>query len=358
MTLVHVGGAAAQALASARMMQLSDDLLRMCLQIVCSFKGRRERASATSVCSRWRTLMHEVVDRELRDRGSHVSVFNPLLQLASLEQLERQVGVRPARSWQTELAKLMVAAIREQWRLGRAYVDFDEWTDEIEEGYHEGFSDAGFLPEKLQDEERAIASTVRSGIPLEVAQAFHVLSTNASESVFQEGREFAASAYAVYDGLSWMARLQDASHIAPLAYAGLSGAYGLDEDESWNVLKTAVVGQRWRIARVGVFSTACEEAFPDGRDDGFYSSDLDVDETFRSMCQSRDVVCVRSARNDRSGRRSMIKELGNFNSRRDGQCYVLPPAAVVTLTSVQHVWRVLRQTMRCRLFTCEVVFDL
>ena len=100
---------------------------------------------------------------------------------------------------------------------------------------------------------------------------------------------------------------------------------------------------------------AGSESFPVGRTDGLYMHDADSGE---AILLSSNVVCIRSAPNDRSGRHNLIPEVTERPTRADPGAFCLPPYAVVTLVSVQDRWRVRRQTMKCRLFTCEVSFDL
>ena len=69
-------------------------------------------------------------------------------------------------------------------------------------------------------------------------------------------------------------------------------------------------------------------------------------------------TCTPGAPNDRRGRHNLIREVTEQSTRAQPGSYALPPYAVVTLLSVQDTWRVRRQTMKCRLFTCAVTFDL
>ena len=168
----------------------------------------------------------------------------------------------------------------------------------------------------------------------------------------------AASSYAVYDALSTMARLDSTAKIAPLVYKSLKGEYGLTElDESWRVMLNddCRVGCRFVTGRWQSFAGACEDSFPDGRTDGIYEGHF---ETGESEFMGDIVVCIQNTENDGCGRHNLIREVGEVATRKESACFALPPYAVVTVRSVRDSWRVRRQTMKCRLFTCTVTFDL
>lgn len=371
-----------------------DDLLRICLTFHldhgfdcnelrrATWCGYQNCAAAMTVSKRWRQLMRDVVEDKLRSRGAFYAK-NPLLRFVALERLEEQIGLRPTRSWKAEWAELMVATMCEQHRLGRNVledyvlgIDFLHGDQALDDDFLDEVLDANGLPllvgtasesiclqifsspacigDLLEEEAHSVSMMCAAGFPLGLAQAYAVLTTNAREVLFESSR-FGASSYFVYDGLSNMARLQRSTPIAPNVYCHLDGAFGLLESGvEWAAIKTATVGQKWVTSRVGAYGSACEDNFPDGKDDGYYFAS---DDSSKPVLAGRDVVCIRSALDDAGGRHNLIKELGTINTRKQGACFVLPPAAVVTLVSVQHTWRVRRQTMRCRLFTCEVAFE-
>ena len=168
----------------------------------------------------------------------------------------------------------------------------------------------------------------------------------------------AASSYAVYDALGAMARLDLATKIAPLVYISLTGENGLTElDGSWRVMLNddCQAGCRFVTRRLHTFTPAAESLFPDGKTDGIYESHF---ETGEQRFGSEVVVCIHSTQNDRCGRHNLIREVGEVATRSEPACFALPPYAVVTVRSVQDSWRVRRQTMKCRLFTCDVTFEL
>ena len=336
---------------------LGDDLLRACLHCV---PNRRCRTAVMAVCTRWRTMMREVVRDELQRRQITPSPFNPLLQLTTLEWIEDHFGPKPEAHWKDTFGNTMTEAMRLQCNMQRSgWPPGLVWNSEVEEDFREAFATPEFMEEKLELEAREVASSVKAGLSLEQAQAFHVICCNAPEVLFLYSRplmrpEDAVCNYAVYDTLRSMAGLQGAS-IAPAAYCGFTGEYGLHEDAEWvfglNMDGEPEVGRSWVAHRMATFITACEESFPDDLDDGIYHYS-------GATALSSTVVCIQSAPSNSGGRRSLIKEVGSVNTRASGACYLLPPGAIVTLVSVQDTWRVRRKKMRCRLYTCEIVFDM
>ena len=188
-----------------------------------------------------------------------------------------------------------------------------------------------------------------------------MLSAHSAEALFAPSPKFAASAYVIYDCLAAALRLPRAASKCPPVYAGVWGQYGLAEcswqENGWRKMGlNPVVGARFVTETVTSFQAACEHIFPEGKYDGFYLFD-DEDDGWCEQPASADVVCIRCATATSAGRHTLIKENAKV-TREDRDGYVLPPFAAVTLVSIQHTWRVRRQTMRCRLFTCEVTFDL
>ena len=212
-----------------------------------------------------------------------------------------------------------------------------------------------------EDEGEEIADWVKSGLSYDHATAYAVLSSNAGEAVFSP--RFAATAFAMYDAMAAVIRQPRASAVSPPVYSGLSGQYGLLEcpweQDGWrNLTVEPRVGMRFVTSGTSCFRAACEHIFPDGKYDGIY--DMFEDEDEQALVQRRlstDVVCIRCAAPSSVGRHNLFKEIVK-GTRQDRESWVLPPFAVVTLVSIQHKWRVRRQTMRCRLFTCEVTFDM
>ena len=103
---------------------------------------------------------------------------------------------------------------------------------------------------------------------------------------------------------------------------------------------------------------AGEDIFPDGHCHGFYSTDSnELGQSSVTLVDS-DVVCIRSRPNDGGGRHNALREPGLAGTRRSPTAYILPPFSTVTLLSVQHKWKVRRQTMHCRLFTVEITYDV
>ena len=351
---------------------LSDELLVHCLGYV---DRAVELASASAVSPRWRLAARLAAEQQLGPPPPHAhgGDFNLFLQLSTIECLASVLGPRPqSRTWREEYADIMVDEMRELHHLGRFP---DQIWDEAEDVlfFHEMFSAPEYLVNRVR-KDRDIEYGIGSGMPLALSEAFAVLGCDCPLVLFANGRKhLAAASYACCDALSCMARLDVNAAIAPTAYIGLDGAYGLAErDGVWNHLlamdDAAVVGQRFRTARMHTFITACQAHFPDGVTDGIYCDwgDLDVPEGeddlrvpgTNSCLWSHNVVCIRSARNDAGGRHSLIREACTPPSREEGTCYALPPYAVVTVQSVHRKWRVRRQTMACRLITCTVTFDL
>ena len=77
----------------------------------------------------------------------------------------------------------------------------------------------------------------------------------------------------------------------------------------------------------GAFHRAHQAIFPDGCDDGYYHATLNQGLSQPPVFISRDVVCIRCAPNDSSGRHNMIKDL-NVTSRDEPQGWRMPPFAV------------------------------
>jgi hypothetical protein len=336
---------------------LCDELIEACLTLVGSAV---DLATAAAVCSRWRLLVLQVAQQLLEMRVLRkfpAEDFNVLLQLASAERLEAALGVRPTqRRWQDEWTDLMVAEMREAHRLHR--FDTPAWDEAQDEpAYRSAFTPESLL-KRLEEERDGIALAKRCKLPVGHAEAFLVLGHNCGEMLFAPVPDLAASSYAYYDALSAIARLGSASALAPPVYSNLYGQYGLEElDESWrNLFSGALaVGRRFVTRRAHTFVSANAAMFPDGKTDGVYQEDIYTGES--TLC-SHDVVCIRSMPNDGGGRHNPIREAGVKHARYDGACFALPPFTVVDVLSVQNTWRVRRQAMSCRLFTCAVTFDL
>ena len=145
-------------------------------------------------------------------------------------------------------------------------------------------------------------------------------------------------------------------------YCALTGEYSLSElDASWlTLLSDPPIGTRFVTEHMLECSQpACETIFPDGKGDGIYqSSEFGLQDGEDSVFACKDVVCIRSRPNDACGRHNLIKEPDTTASRSATPPYTMPPYAIVTLCSVQHTWRVRRNTMKCRLFTCEVCYEV
>ena len=334
---------------------LNDDELAKCISDVPTVT----LAACSAVSTHWRRLAQQAVENKLAVLAPRPAQenFNQLLQLISLERLQHAIGCRPAHCWHDEWTKFMVMAMHEQCRLGRDYFNGLEWDQQLEDDYREAF-DRASLDEKIETESsQDIALGVGSGMPLAQAQAFILLGVNGSEVLFSPALAMAASSYAWYDAQSTMARLAATAAIAPPAYTGLGGQYGITEiDVSWAALLEMQVGDRFVSHRFHSFTLASEDSFPDGKTDGIYM--FDTDEPASLCLLSSDVVCIRNFRNDRSGRHNLIRDVTTKRTRAEPGFFTLPPYAVVTLLSVKEKWRVRRQQMRCRLFTCAVSFDL
>ena len=331
---------------------LGDDLLVQCLGSLSAVS----LAASDAVCSHWRPAVRQVLVQKLADcvQRPPQEDCNLLLQLMSLERLEETVGKRPQRSWRDEFTEVMVVSMREQHRFNRDYM-MEAWDANVEASYRAVFDLASLDRRIKTDHVEDIALAVRMGMPLALAQAFLVLGVNAHEALFSPRPHLAASSYVYYDALSTMARLKTATAIAPPVYTNLKGQYGLTElDDGWTTLRHMSVGERFVAKCSHTFQASGENCFPDGRADGYYMRDEDGELIYLSD----DVVCIRSAPNDSCGRHNLIREVGEKPSRQEPGCWAMPPFAVVTLISVQDSWRVRRQTMKCRLYTCVVSFDL
>ena len=335
---------------------LNDDELAKCF----SDLPAMALVACSAVSTQWQQLVQLAVEKKLAELAPRPAQedFNQFLQLVTLERLEDAIGSRPDHSWQDEWTEFMVMSMREQCRLGRDFFEGLEWNQELDAVYRLAF-DRESLNEKSEVESsQEIALGVGSGMPFSQSQAFVLLGTNGEEVLFAPHLALAASSYAYYDALSTMARLAAAAAISPPVYCGLDGQYGLTEvDLSWDVLSKMQVGERFVTHRFQSFTVAGESCFPEGKTDGIYMTDVEEAITSISILSSN-VVCIRSAKNDRSGRHNLIRDVTTKRTRAEPGFFSLPPYAVVTLLSVQDKWRVRRQQMCCRLFTCEVSFDL
>ena len=145
-------------------------------------------------------------------------------------------------------------------------------------------------------------------------------------------------------------------------YGSILGQYGLGEvDATWReLLSEPPIGTRIATQDWCFMQPACESLFPDGKCDGLYTPLSDPElEGPEPVWAGADVVCIRSAPNDRCGRHNCVKVPDTSSGARAfTPFYLLPPGAIVTLVSVQDTWRVRRNTMKCRLFTCDVWYDV
>ena len=331
------------------------------LEVLVHLTGE-EAAVVIRTDHRRRRLVGIAVGRTLDARSprpaSWSRLHNPVLQLVSLQRLEKAVGPRPAQSWKDDWVELMVETTRLQHLLLRDFVQGAEWNDVEEMAYREVFARERAFEVMLEEADQEVSDWAESRLPFEHAQAYAVLSSNAGEALFTPSPKFASAAYAMYDALAAIIRQPRASSIAPPVYSGLLGHYGLAEkswENGWRKLcLDPVVGTRLVTESVSTMQAACERNFPEGKYDGIYEFD---EEDGSSHLASTDVVCIRCVADNSAGRHNLFREIVK-GTREDRDCYVLPPFAVVTLLSVQHKWRVRRQTMRCRLFTCEVTFDI
>lgn len=335
-------------------MDLDDDLLAHTLHHL----PAESLAPASGVNASWCQLARRVAGDRLSVRWprppSEAGPCNIILRLVSAARFERAVGMRPSHSWRDEWVELIVEHERRGKERGRSWCD-----DDADIPWDVAYADhIRNHVEPIEDvehhERRSIARWVRLGVKHELAHAFQVITANGAEALFPY--RFPATDCMIYDGFAALARATAAARTSPNVYWHVTGQYGLGEsDAGWRgLLSEPPVGSSFATADFAELQRACETLFPDDKCDGIYGQGFYED----SELYGTDVVCIRSAANDRGGWHNCVQKPDELSSRSHPDVHILPPGAIVTLVSVQHTWRVRRNTMKCRLFTCDVCFEV
>ena len=353
---------------------LPHDLLRSSLRTASALDmGRMSR------CSRlWLQLVDEVAERRLRARRPGLppgSAACPcwLRSLATIEQVEVAVGLKPNRSWRDEYVPLCLAT-------ERAFAQDEALTDIFEPGgplsldarleMHAelivGATQAGF---STDDAEASCACLCSAAMSATLVQAWHA----------QGSTEFAATTHRlqeVYSAAGLRMWSTGTSHGKLYHHLGTGppahplGDYhdGLIElDPAWERLTTSSIGDRIEIVACCSAFEPIEGVFQD--EAGLYSSSVEVIEQADGEVEratwdlmESDIVCFLPPRPaDRGGYHALVYEPAGAPDPlypTDDCMWGLYGPLTVTLEAISEPgeWQVRGLSIRRRLYSVSISF--